>query len=293
MSRIASAVVGLLLACASAEVFANDLGLQTPLPQPPAVTEGLAELGNVRLWYWDTGGNGETVLLLHPGSGSSEFYPYQQAAFAKAGYRVISYSRRGQFKSEAGTDLASFHAVDDLLALMDHLKVDRAHLIGNALGAYVALEAAILRPVRVRTLTLASSMLGIDEPEYQAALRSLRPAPFAELPETLKEVGPSYRAANPAGLEEWRTRQHRAGKGAPVRPKNKITWSAVAGLKVPTLLMTGDADLWIPPYLLQQVAKKFPNAETVIVPDTGHAIQWEKPDAFNTAVLRFIGRSKR
>jgi len=283
-------LAGLLGLCASVSVAANDMGLQTPLPEAPAITEGLADLGTVRLWFWDTGGGGEVIILLHPGSGSSEFYPYQQTAFAKAGYRVISYSRRGQFKSEMGDDANSFFAVDDLFALMDHLKVGRAHLVGNALGAYVALDAAIVRPDRVQTLTLASSMMGIDEPEYQQALRSLRPKAFSDLPEEVKEVGPSYRVANPTGLAEWIARQARAGKSAPVRRKSKISWSALAELKLPILLMTGDADLWIPPYLLKDVARRMPGSRTVIVPDAGHAIQWEKPEAFNEAVLTFIAQ---
>ena len=283
-------LAGLLGLCANVSVAANDMGLQTPLPEAPAITEGLADLGTVRLWFWDTGGGGEVIILLHPGSGSSEFYPYQQAAFAKAGYRVISYSRRGQFKSEMGDDANSFFAVDDLFALMDHLKVGRAHLVGNALGAYVALDAAIVRPDRVQTLTLASSMMGIDEPEYQQALRSLRPKAFSDLPEEVKEVGPSYRVANPTGLAEWIARQARAGKSAPVRRKSKISWAALAELKLPILLMTGDADLWIPPYLLKDVARRMPGSRTVIVPDAGHAIQWEKPEAFNEAVLTFIAQ---
>src|SRR5262245_48183877 len=79
-------------------------GLTTAIPEQVPVTEGIADLGNVKLWYWDTGGAGEVIVLLHPGSGSGEFYPYQQPVFAKAGYRVISYSRRGQYKSEVGTD---------------------------------------------------------------------------------------------------------------------------------------------------------------------------------------------
>src|SRR5262249_31684413 len=60
-------------------------GLTTPIPPQAPMTEGIADLGNTRLWYWDTGGTGEAVVFLHPGSGSGEFYPYQQPAFAKAG----------------------------------------------------------------------------------------------------------------------------------------------------------------------------------------------------------------
>ena len=256
------------------------------------MTEGIADLGTAKLWYWDTGGPGEAIVLLHPGSGSAEVYPYQQPAFVRAGYRVISYSRRGQYRSDLGTDADTYFAADDLLGLMKYLEVERFHVVGNALGGYVALDVALSRPDRVSSLVLACSMMGISEPEYTRTLQSLRPKPFDDLPAELKELGPSYRAANPSGVAEWKTRHERAGRGSPVRLKNTITWSALASLKVPTLLVTGDADLWIPPSLLRQVGEKMPDSKVVIVPDSGHSVQWEQPELFNRAVLEFI-RSQR
>ena len=91
---------------------------KVPIPEQAAAFEGYADIPDVKLWYWDTGGPGKAVVLLHPGSGSGESYPYQQPAFAKAGYRVISYSRRGQYRSESGTDADTYFAADDLLNLM-------------------------------------------------------------------------------------------------------------------------------------------------------------------------------
>jgi pimeloyl-ACP methyl ester carboxylesterase len=282
---IAAALIG-----AKTPVLAADStkGLTTPLPLQVPATEGLADLGNTRLWYWDTGGSGDAVVLLHPGSGSAEFYPYQQPVFAQAGFRVISYSRRGQYKSDLGSDTASYFAVDDLLGLMAYLKVDRFHAVGNALGGYVGLDAALSHPDRVKSLVLACSMMGISEPEYQATSQSLRPKAFNDLPTELKELGPSYRAANPAGVAEWKKLHDRAGRSNPVRLRNKIDWSSLATLRVPTLLVTGDADLWIPPSLLRQVGERIPNSRVVIVPDSGHGVQWEQPEIFNRTVLEFV-----
>jgi pimeloyl-ACP methyl ester carboxylesterase len=284
----AVAFTSCLAAARSAVAAEPDMGLRTPLPTQAPMTEALADLGNVKLWYWDTGGPGEVVVFLHPGSGSAEFFPYQQPAFAKAGYRVICYSRRGQFKSEMGADTDKFFAADDLLALMDHLKVGKFHAVGSALGGYIGLDVALSRPDRLQSLVLASSMMGIAEPDYQKTLETLRPKPFGELPIEVQEVGPSYRAANPEGLAEWKARHERSGKRAPARLKNKFTWETLGKLRVPTLLMTGDADLWIPPFLLREVGEKIPNSTVVIVSDAGHAIQWERPEAFNAAVLGFI-----
>src|SRR5215813_12050435 len=72
-----------------------------PIPIPPQVAakEALAQLPDTRLWYWDTGGSGVPIVLLHPATGSALIWGYQQPAFAKAGYRVIAYSRRGYYNS--------------------------------------------------------------------------------------------------------------------------------------------------------------------------------------------------
>jgi pimeloyl-ACP methyl ester carboxylesterase len=291
---LGAVAASLVLAASPAGAADPDMGLRIAIPTQAAMTEGLADIGTAKLWYWDTGGTGEVVVFLHPGSGSAEFYPYQQPVFVNAGYRVISYSRRGHFRSETGSDVDTFFAADDLLALMDHLKIDTFHLVGNALGGYVALDVALSKPDRVRSLVLASSMMGIVEPEYQKTLQALRPKPFSELPTEVQEIGPSYRAANPGGLAEWKARHERsADKRAPVRLRNKFTWETIAKMKVPTLLMTGDADLWIPPFLLLQISDRFPVSEVTIVRDAGHAIQWERPEMFNAHVLDFIDRRGR
>ena len=268
-------------------------GLTTPLPSQAPMVEGIADLGNTKVWHWDTGGPGDAIVLLHPGSGSGESYPYQQPAFAKAGYRVISYSRRGQNRSELGTDADSYFAADDLLNLMTYLRVEKFHVVGNALGGYIGLDLAISHPERMLSLVLACSMMGISEPEYTRTLQALRPKAFDDLPAELKELGPSYRAANPSGVAEWKRLHAQTGMRSPVRLRKKITWAALADLKVPTLLITGDADLWIPPVLLWKVSERIPNSKIVIVPDAGHAVQWEQPEIFNNTVLDFIRTHRR
>jgi pimeloyl-ACP methyl ester carboxylesterase len=262
--------------------------LLTPIPPQAPATEGIADLGDAKLWFWDTGGSGEAVVFLHPNSGSHEFYPYQQPAFAKAGYRAISYSRRGRYQSEAGENPRESIPADDIVKLMKHLKVEKFHLVGNAAGGSIALDVAISHPDRVLSLVIACSIMGIAEQSYSDMSTGLRPKGFAELPIEVKEIGPSYRVANPAGVAEWKKRHERAGPAGPNRLKNRITWQALAELKMPTLLLTSDADLWMPPYLLRLVAQKMPGAKVVIVADAGHAVQWEQPDAFNGAILDFI-----
>ncbi|MEV7891452.1 hypothetical protein ACWD3I_44100 [Streptomyces sp. NPDC002817] len=96
------------------------------LPEQVPVTEYQVPVsGGGSLWCWDTGGDGEPVVLLHPGSGSGESRPYQQPVPAGAGFRVVGNSRRGAYGSVAGTRAESDTASGDLDTLADHLGLDR------------------------------------------------------------------------------------------------------------------------------------------------------------------------
>src|SRR5882762_1123705 len=89
-------------------------------PQAPA-KEGIAVLPGTRLAYWDTGGKGEAILLLHPATGTARIWSYQQPVFVKAGYRVIAYSRRGYGGSDPVPKENAGTAADDLHNLADFL----------------------------------------------------------------------------------------------------------------------------------------------------------------------------
>jgi len=116
--------------------------------------------------------------------------------------------------------------------------------------------------------------------------RRLRPSPeFNALPTEVRELGPSYRAANPEGTKRWmELAQHVASQPT----KNRITWAALETINTPTLLITGDADLYTPPSVLRMFAERFPNCESLVIPECGHSAFWEQPEAFTRAVLDFL-----
>jgi len=70
--------------------------------------------------------------------------------------------------------------------------------------------------------------------------------------------------------------------------RNRITFALLEEIKVPTLLLTGDADLYAPPAVLRLFAARIKNSESVIVPEAGHSAYWEQPEIFNRTVLEFI-----
>ena len=266
-----------------------------PVPPPPAqapAKETLAQLPDTRLWYTDTGGSGQPVVLLHPATGSALTFGYQQPVFAAAGCRVITYSRRGHYNSDPVPNDRPGSGSQDLHDLLTVLGVGRFHAVASAAGVSYALDYALSHPDRLMSMVLASGTGGVRDADYVAMLINVRTKGFDDMPPEFRELSPSYRALNPEGVRQWVELHHKAvtGNRFGQKPANEITWAALQGMKVPTLLMTGDADLIWPPPLLRLFAKHIPSNETVIVTEAGHSIYWEQPQVFNRTVLEFIAR---
>ena len=243
----------------------------------------------VRVNFTDSGGTGVPVVLMHAATGSALSWEHQTPALVKAGYRVIAFDRRGWGKTPADPG-APGTAADDLIALMDSLRIDRFHLVGTAAGGFATFDTALSFPARLRSIVVANSIGGVTDPDFVAQDRRLRPPEFAALPPEVREVSASYRASNPEGTRQWLELEKQSRQpGAAAQPlKNTITLAKLETISVPAMLLTGDADLIAPPPVLRMFAKHLTHAETVIVPEAGHSTYWEQPDAFNRAVLAFI-----
>jgi pimeloyl-ACP methyl ester carboxylesterase len=266
------------------------VGLQGPGALP---REAYADLPGVRLCYRDTGGTGVPVVLLHAATGSSRVWEYQIPAFTAAGYRVIAFDRRGF----GGTTIAPRGvqpgtAADDLQALMNFLHIDRFHLLGTAAGGFVAFDYALSFPQRLRSLVVANSIGGVQDEDYLALGRRIRPPEFSALPADVRELSPSYRAENADGTRRWMEleRSSRAGGTPPPAQtmRNQVTFARLQTIRTPTLLLTGGADLYAPPPVMQLFVKRISGSESLVVPEAGHSTYWEQPEVFNSAVLAFL-----
>ncbi|MGH9253569.1 MAG: alpha/beta fold hydrolase [Vicinamibacterales bacterium] len=258
---------------------------------PPARRD-FANLPGVRLWFTDTGGNGEPVVLMHANTGTSEAWEPQVTALSKAGYRVIAFDRRGWGRSEAdpATGAQPGHASEDLQALADHLSLGRFHLVGVAGGGFVALDYAAWHPDRVSSLVVGASTGSVSDREMQDFVARIEIPGIRSLPAHYREVSASYRGANPEGTTRWIEIEHRARQpNAPAQPlRSPNTFAKLSGITTRTLVVTADADLLAPPALMRLWARHVKDARWVTVPDAGHAIAWEQPDLFNDIVLRFL-----
>jgi pimeloyl-ACP methyl ester carboxylesterase len=186
--------------------LASGPATHTSAQEAAPARETYAQLAGVRLWYTDTGGSGTPVVFMHAATGSSSVWEHQIPSFTAAGYRVIAFDRRGWGRSvidSAGVQPGT--ATDDLQGLLDHLGIDRFHLVGTAAGGFAALDYAVSFSSRLRSLVVANSIGGIQDEDYLELGRRLRPPQFDALPPEIRELGPSYRAANPEGTRRPRS----------------------------------------------------------------------------------------
>jgi len=263
-----------------------------PLPAQAPAKEGLASIADTRLWYWDTGGEGAPIVLLHPASGSGLIWSYQQPVFAKAGYRVIGYSRRSYYNSDPIVKGRPGTGSGDLHELIGFLGLGKVHLVASAAGGSIAVDYAVSHPDRLLSLTVADNSAGVVDGEIAKAAAAIRARGFDDMAVEFRELGASYRAANPEGARLWTELAHKAVTGTEARQlrANEVTVAKLETLKLPTLLITGDADLIAPPSIMRLVQQRIAGSELVIAGESGHSTYWEQPEIFNRAVLTFLAK---
>src|SRR5580765_8652459 len=185
-----------------------------------AAVDGFAPVPGAQLFYTDSGGSGTPLVLMHAATGSVRAWEHQIPAFTGAGYRVVSFDRRGWGRTESAAGSPPGTAADDLIALMDHLHIERFHLVGTAAGGFVSFDTALSFPQRLRSIVVANSIGGVQDPEFVELGQRLRPAAFSAMPPELREVSPSYRASNPDGTARWMSLEKvsRPNRQVPAQP---------------------------------------------------------------------------
>ena len=261
------------------------------------------EIRGTRLHY-ELVGEGEPLALLNGVMMTTQSWHLQTAALGES-YRCLLHDFRGQLLSDKPEEPWTMedHAAD-FQALLDHLEIDRCHLVGTSYGGEVALIFAATRPERVASLAVISSVSEIG-PELDRAVAVWADA-ASNAPESLYRVAlphnfsPGFVAANPKVIEMGEERL----RGCPpeVFPAFVRLIEAFRALDVtasleriacPTLVVVGGADRLKPPRYSRLIAERIPGAEYLSIPGAGHAVILERPDEINRALLEFLSRSSR
>ena len=262
----------------------------------------------VRLYYEEVG-QGTPILFVHEFASDHRGWEPQLREFGKR-HRCIVYSARGYTPSDVPDDPKAYtyqHVMRDAVAVLDHLKIDSAHLIGLSMGGYTSLQVALNHPKRVRSLVLAGTGSGSERwytDDFHKHSRELGDTferdGSARVAETYG-MGPSrvpYLLKDPRGFAEFTKQlaEHDARGSANTsrgfqggRPSLYDFAKDIAKLPTPALIVVGDEDArCIEPSLF--LKDTLPASGLVMMPKTGHVVNLEEPDLFNAAVGDFLAR---
>ncbi len=245
-------------------------------------------------------GRGRPVVLLHAFPLNATMWLAQREALGTS-YRVLTPDQRGFGGTQLGHDDPLLDEVaDDVAAMLDAKKIERAVIGGLSMGGYVAMAFWRRHPDRVSALILADTKIGADTAEG-AANRERIAAEVIEagsskqlvdevLPALLGETTKTRRAlvlgrvkalveSAPPYAVAW------AQRAMAARPDSTAD---LAGVTVPTLVVVGEEDTLSPPAEAELIAKAIPGATLVTIPKAGHLTAVEAPEEFNEAVGAFL-----
>jgi pimeloyl-ACP methyl ester carboxylesterase len=262
----------------------------------------------VRLHYEETGA-GTPVIFVHEYAGDHRSWEPQMRRFGQR-YRAITYAARGYPPSEVPADTAKYsqaRAADDIKSVLDHLKIDKAHVVGLSMGGFATLQFGFRHPARARSLVVAGCGYGA-EPGQRDRFRSEGEAIAQFIDQNGMQVfaekyayGPTriqFENKDPRGFAEFKQQlsEHDAVGARNTqlgvqreRPSLYDLIEQMQALTVPTLILTGDED-WpcLQPGLLMK--QHIRSAALSVMPNCGHTINIEDPDEFNRLVSAFLAQ---
>ncbi len=246
--------------------------------------------------YYDETGSGQPLILLHGLGSCGEDWLFQTPAFAQH-YRVILPNLRGHRGSSpiaSRIEVASLAA--DMAQMMDALHIASACIVGLSLGGLVGQQLAIDFPHKVDRLVLANTFARLWPTSLREAfILSRRAIVSSLLPihTTARVVAADLFPPDQAELRD--AALGRVGDNDVPSYRQLVgairrfdTRKQLQRITAPTLVITGDRDNVVPRGCQQQLVAGIPNAQWVVVKDSGHATPIDQPEEFNRIVLEFL-----
>jgi len=257
--------------------------------------------------YCEEVGSGAPIVFVHEFAADHRSWEMQMRHFGQR-YRCITWSARGYPPSdvpEKATSYSQNRAADDIASVMDHLKIDTAHIVGLSMGGFATLHFGFRHAGRARSLVVAGVGYGAEKQEAskfkgEAAIvaKSLLGEGMAKFAEKYA-YGPTrvqFENKDPRGFAQFKKElgEHSALGSANTqigvqaeRPSLYDLLAEMRALTVPTLILSGDED-WpcLAPGILMK--REIPLAALSVMPNCGHTINLEDPDQFNRIVGDFI-----
>lgn len=257
--------------------------------------------------YYEEVGAGFPIVFVHEFAGDLRSWEPQLRYFARF-YRCIAYNARGYPPSDVPADVARYsqqRARDDILAVLDGLGIERAHVVGNSMGGFAALHFGIAHSSRALSLVVAGCGYGAHPDQYEKFQAQSR-----ELAQTMLDKGMAHVAAtyghgpsrlqlkekDPRGFAEFvkHFSEHSAQGSANTmlgyqskRPSLYSLTAQMAAITAPMLIVAGDEDdAVLEPSLMMK--RTIPTSDLFIMPGSGHMTNLEDPALFNRVVEDFF-----
>jgi len=256
--------------------------------------------GSPKIAY-DCEGSGPLVVFMH-GIGGNRTNWIDQLAYFGRRYCAVAWDARGYGDSDDSPATLKFtDYADDLRRLLDHLKADKAHVVGLSMGGMIAQDFHARYANRVATLALVDTNLGMamqpEEFKREFLARRLTPlengmtprdtaaqnAKALVSPRTPDELVAKLRASLSALRVEPYKQALRAILETDFRASNK-------SIRVPTLVVVGEDDPLTTPAQADALAATIAGAEKAVIPQAGHLSNLERPESFNAALEKFLDR---
>lgn len=259
--------------------------------------------------YYEVSGKGYPLVLLHAGIANLRMWDEQVKEFSKH-YQVICYDARTYGKSTS--ESVEFSNRQDLLGLLNHLNIDKAHLLGISRGGSIAMDFVLEHPQKVSSLIMvASHPSGFDhedtdlEKVYVARDEELSEKRDAEAMANLdvemwvdgpgQKLGRAkenvHQKVHTMTLEHYQdyfaTFTDKEPTSLPLKPP---AVERLSDINVPMLVVTGSLDFSYTHAAAEVMAKAIPNAKHISISNVAHMVSMEKPEEFNKVVLEFLNQ---
>jgi pimeloyl-ACP methyl ester carboxylesterase len=263
--------------------------------------------------YYEEAGSGTPIVFVHEYAGDWRTWEPQMRFFSRA-HRCITYSQRGYPPSDVPTDPAKYGqnlAVDDVVELLDALKIDKAHIVGHSMGALTALLVGVKYPQRCLSVTAAGCGYGsspdpkVVEQTREASRETAKMFETVDFPTAAARYADgatrqTHKYKDPRGFAEFAKMlsEHspvgHAMTMREVQAKRPTLWNIQDDLKKfkpPLLVLVGDEDDWCLEASVF-IKRTVPTAGLVVIPRSGHTITSEEPAAFNAALADLIANAE-
>jgi 3-oxoadipate enol-lactonase len=260
-------------------------------------------LNNTQIAYSDHG-IGLPVIFLHAFPLNRTMWDGDIAGLLnEQRYRLVSLDWRGFGESDAPGEgeIATMELLaGDVMALMDHLGIEQAVLCGLSMGGYVAFACLRLFPQRIAGLILADTRPAADPPDRQANREEV--ARIAEtqdsaaiadlqLPRLISDYTREHEPQLETRIRQMINAATQSGIAAASRgmARRADASDLLAGIRCPTLVITGQQDALIPLSETQSYSERISGAQLAVIPNAGHLSNLEQPDVFLASISNFLG----